>query len=211
MRWILVHLPHLLPPFLAFGFLARLGVWAADQPPQQLSDDEAAEWRRLRADRQADRRRPVLGRAARAGVLSLTPLVAAVLTGLFIYTFNLRNDRPSAALVWSHVAVSVLGLAIVSWKVAVIGARRIRASVSVRRPHEAIASLVMLALGVPLLASGGWLLAAPSGSSFADYFHLVTSVWWTLLLQWHLWRYLGRALGRTFGHSRPAASQPAGR
>jgi len=211
MRWILVHLPHLLPPFLAFGFLARVGVWAADQPPQQYTDEEVAEWQKERAARQSDRRRPVLGRAARAGVLSLTPLVAAVLTGLFIYTFNLRNDRPSASLVWAHVAVSVVGLAIVTWKVVAIGARRIRSSISVRRPHEAIASLVMLALGVPLVATGVWLLAFPSGSSFAEYFHLVSSVWWTLLLQWHLWRYLGRALGRTFGHAPPAASQPAGR
>jgi hypothetical protein len=57
---------------------------------------------------------------------------------------------------------------------------------------------VLLGLGVPLLVTGVVLLLRPSGASTTDYVHLIVSVWWTLLLQWHLWRYLGRALARTF-------------
>ncbi len=57
---------------------------------------------------------------------------------------------------------------------------------------------MLLAFGVPLLLTGGWLLVQPDGQSFLDYLHLISSVWWTLLLQWHLWRYLSRAMGATF-------------
>jgi hypothetical protein len=46
MRWLVIHLPHLLPPAMAFVFLARLGIWAADQPPQQLEDEEVERPRR---------------------------------------------------------------------------------------------------------------------------------------------------------------------
>ncbi len=56
--WVLIHLPHLMPPVLAFGFLTRLGFWAADQPPQQYGDDEVAVWR---AERDALRARGEVG------------------------------------------------------------------------------------------------------------------------------------------------------
>ncbi len=36
MKWVAIHLPHILPPLLAFFFLARLAVWAASQPPLAL-------------------------------------------------------------------------------------------------------------------------------------------------------------------------------
>jgi hypothetical protein len=197
--WLLIHLPHLLPPIVAFILLARLGSWAADQPPQQYSDDEVAEWRAERLARRAERNRPVLPSAARSGVIALVFLTAAFGTGLAIYTFNLRSNRPSAPLVWSHTILSLVGLAIVQYKVAKIGWRRLRNSLSWSQPQQAGSSLVLLVLGVPLLVTGVMLLVAPNGHSFTDYFHLIVSVWWTVLLQWHLWRYLGRALGATFG------------
>jgi hypothetical protein len=137
-------------------------------------------------------------RVAYAGVLSLLPLLLAIVTGLAIYTFNLRDDRPSAGLIWTHTALSVLGLALVTWKVGVLGRQRLRRDLTLRRPQEGLSSIVLLAFGVPLLLTGGWLLVEPDGQSFLDYLHLISSVWWTLLLQWHLWRYLSRAMGATF-------------
>jgi hypothetical protein len=189
---------------MAFGFLLRMGLWVAEQPPSHYTDEEVETWRLAMAAKRLARRRPVLRRVAVLGVLALTPLVAAVVTGLFIYTFNLRGDRPSGTLVWAHVATSVLGLALATGKVTIIGWRRLRQDSSLRRAHEALSSVVLLALGLPLAATGLWLLWRPSGTSFADYLHLVVSVWWTLILQWHLWRYLGRALRRSFAGAGPA-------
>lgn len=197
MRWVLVHLPHLLPPVLAFGFLARLGLWAADQPPQQYSDEEVAVWRADRAAARAERRRPVQRTPALIGLVVLGPLVACVVTGLFIYTFNLRDHRPSSALILTHTALSIAALLAIAVKIALIGWRTIRARLSLRRAHDAWSSLVLGALGLPLVATGAYLLARPDGDSFADYLHLIASVWWTLILQWHLYRYLVAALRAT--------------
>ncbi len=214
MRWFFIHLPHLLPPALGFMFLIKVGFWAADQPPQHYEDDEVEAWRAERDRRKAARRRPVRRAVARLGVLALIPLFAAIVTGLVIYTFNIRDDRPSSALIWTHTAVSVLALALTTWKVALMGRRRLSRDLSVRRPQASLSSLALLALGVPLLATGIWLLFSPSGSSTTDYVHLITSVWWTLLLQWHLWRYLSRALAATFrgtgttGSREPAPGDP---
>ena len=194
MTWVLLHLPHLLPPLFGFVLLIKLGIWAADQPPQQYSDEEIEIWRRERAARRAEQLRPVRRGVARAGLLVLVASLATALTGLAIYTFNLRSDRPSALVIWTHSLVAVAAIAIASAKVVALGRRAILARTTFQRPHEALASVALLLLGIPLVASGGWLLIAPSGSSFVDYLHLVVSVWWTLLLQWHLWRYLGRAL-----------------
>jgi hypothetical protein len=196
--WLVTHVPHLAPPIVAFLALLKMGLWAAEQPPSHFTDEEVAAWNEAMAAKRAAGRRPVRRGVARAGVLALTPIVAAVVTGLVIYTWNLRGDRPSSALVWAHVVVSVLGLAVASGKVALVGRARLRAGVSLRRPQGALSSLVLLGLGVPLLVTGVVLLLRPSGSSTTDYVHLIVSVWWTLLLQWHLWRYLGRALARTF-------------
>jgi hypothetical protein len=137
-------------------------------------------------------------RVALAGTLALTPAFAAIVTGLVIYTFNIRDDRPSSALVWTHTALSVAAIALTTWKVASLGWTRLRRDLSLRRPQEGLSSLVLLAFGVPLTLTGALLLLSPSGDSFTDYLHLIASVWWTLLLQWHLWRYLSRALAATF-------------
>jgi hypothetical protein len=192
--WVLVHLPHLLPPLLAFGFLTRLGLWAADQPPQQFGDEEVLAWRAERDALRAERLRPVSRRASRLGLIALAPLLLTFGTGLAIYTFNLRGDRPSALHIYVHTAAAVLALLLISVKVARLGWQHIRREVTVQKPQRAISSLILLGLGVPLAATGFWLLLQPDGDSVLDYFHLIVSAWWTVLLQWHLWRYLGRAV-----------------
>jgi hypothetical protein len=203
--WVLIHLPHLMPPVLAFGFLTRLGLWAADQPPQQYGDEEVAAWRAERDALRAERRRPVSRRASKLGLLALAPLLLTFGTGLAIYTFNLRGDRPSSLHIWVHTGAAVLALLLVSVKVARLGWRHIRREVTVQKPQRAISSLILLALGVPLAATGVWLLVQPDGDSVLDYFHLIASAWWTILLQWHLWRYLGRAV--TAAVRRPQTDQ----
>ena len=192
--WVLIHLPHLLPPVMAFGFLTRLGLWAADQPPQQYGDEEVLAWRAERDALRAERLRPVSRRASRLGLIALAPLLLTFGTGLAIYTFNLRGDRPSSLHIWVHTGAAVLALLLVTVKVARLGWSHIRREVSVQKPQRAISSLILLALGAPLAATGIWLLLQPDGDSALDYFHLIASAWWTVLLQWHLWRYLGRAV-----------------
>ena len=118
-----------------------------------------------------------------------------IATGLAIYTYNLRGDRPSLPLVWIHSLTAFAGIALVSLKVLGIGWTNIQRTLSVRKPQQAFSSLALLALGAPLVLTGALLLGAPSGHGALDYFHLIASVWWTVLFQWHLWRYLGRALG----------------
>ena len=207
--WILIHLPHLLPPVLAFIFLARLGLWAADQPPQHYGDEQVEVWRAERAALRAERKRPVSRRASRLGLIALLPLLVAFGTGLAIYTFNLRGDRPSAADIWVHTAAASIGLLLVTVKVVRLGWRHIRREVSVAKPQRAISSLVLLAFGVPLAVTGVYLLLEPNGTSVVDYFHLIASAWWTLLFQWHLWRYLGRAVSASLRRPRPADPAPA--
>ncbi len=209
--WVLIHLPHLMPPVLAFGFLTRLGLWAADQPPQQYGDDEVEQWRAERDALRAERQRPVSRRASRLGLIALTPLLVTFGTGIAIYTFNLRGDRPSSPHIWIHTGAAVLALALVTVKVARLGWRHIRREVSVQKPQRAISSLILLGLGVPLAATGVWLLVQPDGTSVLDYFHLIASAWWTILLQWHLWRYLGRAVSTAVRRPKTdPAAVPAG-
>jgi hypothetical protein len=151
---------------------------------------------------------------ALAGVLALTPAFAAIVTGLVIYTFNIRDDRPSSTLIWVHTVLSVAAIVLTTWKAASLGTRRLRRDLTLRRPQDGLSSLVLLAFGVPLTVTGAWLVVYPSGDSFSAYLHLIASVWWTLLLQWHLWRYLSRALAATFrgtgttGSREPAPGDP---
>jgi len=206
--WTLIHLPHLLPPILAFIFLARLGLWAADQPPQHFDDEQVVVWRAEREALRAERRRPVSRRVSRLGLLSLLPLILAFGTGLAIYTFNLRGDRPSSADIWVHTIAASVGLLLVTVKVVRMGWRHIRREVTVAKPQRAISSLVLLAFGVPLAVTGVYLLLEPNGTSVVDYFHLISSAWWTLLFQWHLWRYLGRAVSASLRRPRPVEPAP---
>lgn len=195
-RWIAVHLPHLVPPIIALIFLARMAVWAAAQPPSHFTDEEVQEWNRARADERLRRNRPVRRRTAVFGLVALGPLALSFLTGLAIYTLSLRSDPSPAWLIWGHVATGVFGLVVVSAKSAELGWRRILSRVQATRPQDAIASITMLLLGVPIALTGLLMLFRPSGGDFTtvDYLHVITGVWWVLIVQWHLFRYLGRAL-----------------
>jgi len=209
MRWVVIHLPHIVPPLIAFAFLARLAVWAAAQPPSHFNDEEVAAWNRERAIEREVRNRPVRRPTAILGLLALGPLVIAFATGLWIYTLSLRGDPSGEILIWTHSVTGIVGLLFVTIKAIELGWRRIVRRLEARRPQEAIASTIMLALGVPLLVTGLVMLAAPSGGSFTavDYIHIIASVWWTLLLQWHLFRYFRRALRAASGEEAVPSSE----
>ena len=206
--WVLTHLPHLLPPVVAFVFLARLAVWASKQPPSHFTDDEVAEWNRLRRAEEARLRAPVRRRTALLGLVALGPIVPAFGSGLWIYTLALRGEASPGWLFWGHVATSAAALALPTAKTAELGWRRIRGRVQATRPQDAIASLVLLGLGAPILLTGVAMIFRPSGGDFSsiDYLHVITGVWWAVLVQWHLFRYLGRAVRAASGGPAAAAS-----
>lgn len=210
-RWIAVHLPHIVPPIIALVFLARMAVWAAAQPPSHFTDDEVEEWNRAREDERLRRSRPVRRRTALFGLVAVGPLALSFLTGLAIYTLSLRSDPSPGWLIWGHVATGVFGLVLVTAKSAELGWRRILSRVQATRPQDAIASITMLLLGVPIALTGVVMLFEPSGGAFTtvDYLHVITGVWWVLIVQWHLFRYLGRALRAAGAASDPAAAGSA--
>lgn len=210
MVWVLTHLPHIVPPILAFIFLARLAFWAAAQPPSHYTDEQVDEWNRERALELARHQRPVRRRTALLALIALGPLVLAFLTGLWIYTLSLRGDASPDWLIWFHVATSVVGLLLVTVKSLELGWRRILRRVQARRPQDAIASLTMLTLGVPITLTGLLMLLEPSGNAFTtiDYLHVITGVWWAVIVQWHAYRYLGRALRAVTDGATAAAASP---
>src|SRR4051794_3991851 len=152
MSWLFLHIPHLLPAFLAFGMLVKFGQWALDSPPPHLDDAAVAEWRASRGER-ADAA-PVRRRVAVLGLWALGPLTGALVTGLVIYSINLGHGRPGSSAIWLHVAVSVLALAVVVAKLAVVGRRGLRAGLHARNVWEAGTSLVLALTLVPLLITG---------------------------------------------------------
>ena len=192
MLWVAIHLPHIVPPLIAFFFLARLAVWAAAQPPSHYTDDQVDEWNAARREKQLLLNQPVRRRTARFGITALMPLLVSFVTGLWIYTLSLRGQASDSWLIWLHVGTGVVGLLLV-----------IAARLQLKRPQDAIASLVMLGLGVPIAVTGVWMLFRPSGGAFTvmDYLHVITGIWWTLIVQWHLFRYLTRALRALSGGS----------
>ena len=190
-RFIVLHIPHIVPVLVAFAFLGRLAVVVADQPPVHLDEAAVDEWRAVRAERARARR--VRRSTSRIGLIALLPLLAATASGLVLYTFALDGSRPSALLRWSHALISIVALALIAWKLADNGVERLRRGLDLHRLLAEGLSLVLAALGVPLLVTGTWLLAEPSDGSFASNVHLVASVWWVALLGMHLFRYLGRA------------------
>jgi hypothetical protein len=70
--------------------------------------------------------------------------------------------------------------------------------------------LTMLALGVPITLTGLLMLLEPSGNAFTaiDYLHVITGVWWAVIVQWHAYRYLGRALRAVTDGATAAAASP---
>jgi hypothetical protein len=209
-RWAVIHLPHIVPPLIAFAFLARLAVWAAAQPPSHFTDEEVEAWNRERALERERLGRPVRRATSILGLSALGPIVIAFGTGLWIYTLSLRGEGSSEAMIWTHVITGAVGLLFVSIKAMELGWRRILRRLEARRPQDAIASLIMLVLGVPLLLTGIAMLVAPSGGSFTtvDYIHIIASVWWVVLVQWHLFRYFRRALRAATGERSEPASSP---
>jgi hypothetical protein len=191
-RFIVLHIPHIIPVLVAFAFLGRLALVVADQPPLTLDEAAVDAWRVQRNERARSRR--VRRSAARIGLIALVPLLGAAATGLVLYTFALDGHDPSSALAITHAVVSGIALALVGWKLADAGAARLRRGLEPHRLLTEGVSLLLAALGLPLLASGGWLLAEPSEGSFAANAHLVASVWWVALLGVHLFRYLGRSV-----------------
>jgi hypothetical protein len=154
----------------------------------------------------------VSGPVARRALAALGPLVAALGTGAILYGVSLGNGRASSGLIWGHVGVSLLALLLVIYKVASVRRARIRRGLTLKRLTVLI-SVVLGSLFVPLLITGIQLLIAPSNASFAAYAHLVSSVWWSGLLLWHLRRYLGPAfrgaIGRSPGGAVPVAEASA--
>jgi cation transport ATPase len=191
-RFIVLHIPHIVPVLVAFAFLGRLALVVADQPPVHLDEAAVNDWRIARTERARTRR--VRRSTSRIGLIALLPLLAATASGLVLYTFALDGHRPSALFSWSHALISLVALALVAWKLVDSGLERLRRGFEAHRLLTEGASLVLAALGVPLLATGAWLLAEPSDGSFASNVHLVASVWWVALFGMHLFRYLGRSL-----------------
>jgi hypothetical protein len=192
MTFVLLHIPHIIPAFVAMGFLGRFAAVMADQPPAEFSDAQIDEWRRVRVERARARR--VRRSSARLGLLSLPLLIMAVTTGLWLYTIALRDDRPSALAIWLHVVSSALALALVTYKIAETGRARLARGLDPSRFLTDGLSLLLAALAVPLLATGVALLFFPGSSSATAYAHLVGSAWWMTLFGIHLMRYLGRSL-----------------
>jgi cation transport ATPase len=191
-RFIVLHIPHIVPVLVAFLFLGRLALAVADQPPVHLDEAAVDDWRIARSERALARR--VRRSTSRIGLISLIPLLAATASGLVLYTFALDGNRPSTGFRWAHAIVSVIALALVGWKLLDSGLERLRRGLDLHRVLTEGASLVLAALGVPLLVTGVWLLAEPSDGSFTSNVHLVASVWWIALFGLHLLRYLGRAV-----------------
>ena len=152
----------------------------------ELTESQLEDWREERRERMLARR--VRRVTSRLGLASLPLLVVATATGLWLYTEALREDRPSPALVWIHVAASTIGLAVVTVKLVEHG--RVRLA---RRLAEGV-SLVLAALALPLLVTGALLLLTPSNGSRSAYLHLIAASWWMALLGLHLLRYLSRSL-----------------
>ncbi len=149
---------------------------------------------------------------ARRALAALGPLIAALGTGAILYGVNLGGGRAAGSLVWVHVGVSLLALVLVVYKVASVRRARIRRGLTLKR-LTVLVSVTLGVLFVPLLITGIQLLVVPSSASFAAYAHLVSSVWWSGLLLWHLRRYVGPALrgalGRPARDPAPAAELPA--
>jgi hypothetical protein len=207
-QFVLLHIPHFLPAVVGLGFLVRFGVYASKLPPAHLSDEELAEWhRRKEAERVPPR--AVATATARLSTAALPLLVAGLVTGLLIYTIDLRGDRPSAAMSWTHTVTSTAGLVLVLLKLRALEPGRIRAGMRLRNAFTEGLSLVLLASAVPLLLSGIPLVWDPAHGSLVARTHLVVAAIWMVVFQIHVFRYFGRALRATHvGPPQPGELSP---
>jgi hypothetical protein len=206
--WFVYHLPHIVPAMLVFIGIGWAYYRSLIEPPPGTPDRDRwfAELDERRRER---RRRPVNGGVARRALLALGPLLAAVGTGAVIYGIDLAGDRPSASVAWLHAGISTLACLLIAYKLAEVGAKRIRDGLRPGLALETAMSLLLAVLLIPLLLTGIALLVAPSSGSFAAYAHLIAAAWWTVLLGVHLSRYLRRSWRATV-HA-PAHNQPVPR
>jgi hypothetical protein len=191
--WYIEHLPHILPGLLVLGGVCWAAyIWVAE-PPRGASERER--WLGERAERRERRR---FGRVdpgvARRGLLALLPLLAAAATGAVVYGLDLGGTEAPAGVIWVHAGIATLATLLAAVKVREVGWRRIRAGLRPGALAGTLASLGMAALLPPLLVTGIVELVAPSDGSFSHWAHLIASAWWTVLLTFHLARYLARAM-----------------
>ena len=91
-RFIVLHIPHIVPVLVAFAFLGRLALVVADQPPVHLDESAVDAWRRARAERATRAPRAALDvahRAAGAGAAGRGDRVGA-------RALHLRARRPAS-------------------------------------------------------------------------------------------------------------------
>jgi hypothetical protein len=207
-QFVLLHIPHLLPAVVGLGFLVRFGVYASRLPPAHLDDEELAEWHRRKEAARVPPR-PVAAATARLSTAAVPLLVTGLVTGLLIYTVDLRDDRPSAAMSWTHTLTSTAGLVLVALKLRALEPGRIRAGLLRRNAFGEGVSLLLLASAVPLLLTGIPLVWHPAHDSLVARTHLVVAAVWMVLFQIHVFRYLGRALRATHvGATQPGELSP---
>lgn len=183
---LLAHLPHIAP--MALGVLAFVWLWYRS-PPSDATPEEQDRWLAERDERRRARRQ-VRRAVASRGLVALGPLFGALATGAVIYGIELSGARPAGAWVWIHVGVCLLVAVLAAYKLLEVGAQPLRDGLRPAHLLGAGASLAFSALLVPVTVSGVVLIAAPSSRSFPAYAHLITGAWWTVLLLWHLRRYL---------------------
>jgi hypothetical protein len=201
MRALLVHWPHIAPVLLGFGTVIYLWVanrrWRAEQlrPSAGHGVERGAGSAGVGGLSVSAAQAPVRREAARRGALVLGPILAVIASGAGIYGVELAAEHPGDALVWVHVGFSLLVCLLAVYKLAGMDAAQMRRAWRRGRVLETAASTLLAALLLPLLLSGIVVLARPSGGSYIAYVHLIAGVWWTLLVAWHLRRYLARSLG----------------
>jgi hypothetical protein len=201
-QFVLLHIPHFLPAVVGLGFLTRFGIYAMRLPPAHLNDEELAEWHR-RKEAEKVSPRAVATATARLSTAALPLLVTGLVTGLLIYTVDLRDDRPSAAMSWTHTLTSTAGLLLVVLKLRSLPGGRLREGLELRRAFTEGVSLLLLASSVPLLLTGIPLVWDPSHTSAVARTHLVVAAVWMVVFQIHVFRYFVRALRATFESQAP--------
>ena len=142
---------------------------------------------------------------ARRAMLALGPLLGTVATGALLYGLDVAGTSVPGAVIWVHAGISTLAGLLVGYKVADLGWARIGRAFRRARLHELV-SIVLGLLGLPLAVSGVALLLDPSTGSFMAYLHLISSAWWTVLMVWHLRRYLRPSLRAAFSGRQPVHS-----
>lgn len=217
MKQLLLHWPHVLPVLLGFGTVVYL--WIANRSSQGAEiatrrsdvDSDPAEGgggSDVSGVRVAIRPKPatvspaagsapaaVRRETARRGVIVLGPILAATATGATIYGIDLASAHPGRGLVWTHVGVSLLVCLLAIYKLADIDLAQVKEAWRTGHLLDVGASILLGVLLVPLLLSGIVVLVSPSSVSYSAYAHLLASAWWTLLVLWHLTRYLARSVG----------------